>query len=198
MTDRQHPDQDLVARMLRGDERAFNLFVDEYYPRLYRFAFPRVGRDPEVAQDVVQGTFEKVIPKLSYYRGEAALFSWLCSFCRFEIAAFWRSVNKRQPEVELVEEAPRVRAALESLAAAEDGPASRLERLELARLVRVALDHMPPRYGNALEWKYLKGLSVREIAGRLELSPKAAESLLTRARQAFRDAFAELAGGWTS
>ena len=73
--------------MLEGDERAFNIFVDEYYPRLYRFAFKRMGNDTEATLEVVQGTFEKVLPKLAAFRGEAAFFTWMCSFCRFEIAA---------------------------------------------------------------------------------------------------------------
>ena len=55
------------------------------------------------------------------------------------------------------------------------------------------LDGLPARYGDALEWKYVEGLPVVEIAARLAVSPKAAESLLTRAREAFRDAFATLA-----
>ena len=50
------------------------------------------------------------------------------------------------------------------------------------------LDALPGRYGEALEWKYIDGLSVREIAARLELGEKATESLLTRARESFRDA----------
>jgi DNA-directed RNA polymerase specialized sigma24 family protein len=53
----------------------------------------------------------------------------------------------------------------------------------------VTLDALPRRYGDALEWKYVLGLTVEEIAGRLGLGPKAAASLLTRARQAFRDGF---------
>lgn len=198
MTDLEHHDRSLVERMLRGDERAFDTFVEEYYPRLYRFAHSRLGSDRDAAQDVVQSTFEKVIPKLSYYRGEAALFSWLCSFCRYEISAHWKGRRRRQPEVDLPEDAPMVRAALDSLAMAEENVEARAGRRELARLVRVALDHLPLSYGNALEWKYLDGLSVRDIAERMGLSPKAAESLLTRARRAFRDGFAELTGGWTS
>jgi DNA-directed RNA polymerase specialized sigma24 family protein len=47
-----------------------------------------------------------------------------------------------------------------------------------------------------LEWKYIQGLGVDEIALRLGLGYKAAESLLTRARNAFREAFATAAGGW--
>ena len=45
-----------------------------------------------------------------------------------------------------------------------------------------------------LEWRYADGLPVPEIAARLEISYKAAESLLSRARQAFRDGFSSLAG----
>lgn len=198
MSDQRTDDRHLVQRLLEGDEAAFSGFIDDFYPRLYRFAFPRVGRDPEVARDVVQGTFEKLIPRLGSYRGEAGLFTWVCGFCRFEVAAYWRRQGRRAPEVALFEETPHVRAALESLAHPQEPVDETLHRKQLARLVWTTLDHLPVRYGNALEWKYIKGQSVREIAARLDVSPKAAESILTRARQAFRDGFAEMIGGQTS
>jgi len=43
-----------------------------------------------------------------------------------------------------------------------------------------------------LEWKYIQGLSVAEIATRLGTSMKAAESMLTRARLAFREGYSSL------
>ena len=187
-------DRKLAARLVKGDERAFDFFVDEYYPRLFRFVYPRVGRDVDVAQDVVQSTFTNVIRKIGSYRGEAALFTWLCTFCRYEIAAYWRQQGKRGSEVEFVEDSPHARAALETLGALPEGTVARFERDELARMVWAVLDHLPIHYGNALQWKYIQGFSVREIATRLGASPKAAESLLTRARQAFRDGFAAVAG----
>jgi len=195
VTDLNRADRDLVSRLLEGSTEAFEFLVDEYYPRLYRFAYPRVASDAEAAQDVVQGTFEKVIPNLGRYRGEAMLFTWLCTFCRYEIAAYWRKRGKTAPEVALVEDAPAVRAALESLAALAEGSDALFERRELARLVRVTLDRLPVHYGNALDWKYIHGLPVREVAERLGISGKAAESLLTRARQAFRDGFLAVVGG---
>ena len=195
MREHNREDRELVDRLLRGDERSFDTFVDEYYPRLYRFAHSRLASNPEATQDVVQGTLSKVVPQLDRYRGEAALFSWMCSFCRYEISAYWRRQGRRGPEVELVEDSPELRSALETLAAVQADPEEILEQKELARLVRVTLDYLPIRYGNALEWKYIQGLSVREVATRLELSHKAAESLLTRARQAFRDGFAAVIGG---
>jgi RNA polymerase sigma-70 factor (ECF subfamily) len=75
-----------------------------------------------------------------------------------------------------------------------DDPENELHRRELSRLVQAVLDQLPARYGDALEWKYIEGIPVQEIARRLGLGYKAAESLLTRARQAFREGFGLLEG----
>jgi RNA polymerase sigma-70 factor (ECF subfamily) len=69
-----------------------------------------------------------------------------------------------------------------------------LERRDVARLVQITLDALPGRYGDVLEWKYIQGLAVAEIAVRLESTPKAVESMLTRARAAFREGFSALGG----
>jgi RNA polymerase sigma-70 factor (ECF subfamily) len=192
--DTHQSDRELVQRMLAGDQQAFQEFFDAHFPGLYRFAMTRLGHDADVAEEVVQSTLCKVVRKLHTYRGEASLFTWACTFCRWEISAWQSKHGRRGLAVELVEESPEVRAALESISALDPaGPRERLLRQEVADLVRLTLDQLPRRYGDALEWKYVEGLSVKEIAVRLGLGPKAAESLLTRARQAFREAFATLA-----
>jgi RNA polymerase sigma-70 factor, ECF subfamily len=184
-------DQRLVSRMRAGDETAFEDFFDRYFPGLFRFAVVRLHHDADAAEEVVQATLCRAVQKLHTFRGEAALFTWLCTFCRHEISAHYRKNRRVDRQVELVEDVPEVRAALESLSrASADRPEEALRRLEVARLVQATLDFLPPRYGDALEWKYVHGLSVKEIAERLKLGPKAAESLLTRAREAFRDGFA--------
>lgn len=192
--DPQSEDRALVRRMRAGDEEAFDQFFETYFQPLYRFALARVDRDVELAKEMTQATLCKVLEKLDTYRGEAALFSWLCSFCRFEISAHFRSARRQPPALHLIEEGDPLRGVLESLAANTDDPESALLRREVSRLVHVAVDHLPPHYGRVLEWKYSDGLSVKQIAERLETSPKAVESLLTRARQAFRESFASLAG----
>jgi RNA polymerase sigma-70 factor (ECF subfamily) len=94
----------------------------------------------------------------------------------------------------MLDDVPEVRAQLEALAARMEGPQQDLERQDLARLVQLTLDYLPARYGDVLEWKYLQGLTMREIAERLNTTSKAVESLLTRARDAFRDGFVTLTG----
>jgi RNA polymerase sigma-70 factor (ECF subfamily) len=177
--------------MRRGSEEAFDAFFDRYFPGLFRFALARLGEE-DPAEEAAQAALGRALTRLGTYRGEAALFTWLCTFCRHEIAAIVEKRRRAGPTVALVEEAPEVRAALEVLAGADRGPEDVLRRKETARLVQATLDALPPRYGDALEWKYVQGLSVREIAERLAVGPKAAESLLTRAREAFRDGFSSV------
>ena len=195
MFKRKTGDQALVKRLLAGQESAFNEFFDSFFPRLYRFALARLGNDAQIAEDVVQATFCAVIDKLETYRGEAALFSWICTFCRHEISAYFRANRRFQAETALVEDSPEIRAALESLAGEADDQLETVRRKEVARLVQVALDHLTPKYSQVLRWKYMQGRSVDQIAHDLNLGVKAAESLLTRARLAFRDGFSSLVEG---
>lgn len=185
-------DRKLVRRMRAGDEAAFEEFYDTYFQALYRFALVRVDQEVDLAKEMAQAAVCKAIEKLDSYRGEAALFSWLCSICRFEISGHFKRERRAPPQVDLFEESGALREVLETLPASLDDPENELLRREVARLVHESLDHLPVHYGQVLEWKYSDGLSVKEMAEQLGMTPKAVESLLTRARLAFRDQFASL------
>jgi RNA polymerase sigma-70 factor (ECF subfamily) len=181
-------DTKLVQQMLAGEERAFSEFFTAYFPRIFRFALPRLNRDQDTAKDVVQATLVKAMRKLGDYRGDAAMFTWLCQICRREIADNVRSQRRHSDKVVLIEDSAEVRAALESIEApASDDPLQRCDGAELQRLVHAVLDRLPNRYGEALEWKYVEGRSVEEIGDLLGIGHTAAQSLLARARVAFRD-----------
>jgi len=184
-------ERELVRRMLAGSEEAFEEFFKAYFPGLFRFAIIRV-RQEAAAEEVVQRALCQAITKLKSYRGEAALFTWLCTFCRHEISAYLKKEN-RFYLTDFIQETPEVLAALESLlVSSEKHPEQIALRKEISQLVQVALEALPFRYSNALQWKYIEGVSVKEIAERLNIGFKAAESLLTRARHAFQDAFLTL------
>ena len=181
-------DRELVKRMRAGEQAAFDVFADHYIPALYRFAAARLGAQRELTRDIVQATVCRVIERLESYRGDAPLFTWLCACCRNEIAGHFRRESSR-PQLEFgVQEAP------EPVASESASPEAVFLDLELSSLVHMALDLLPPRYASALQWKYLDGLSVNEIGERLGVGTKAAESLLTRAREAFRTNYEQIAG----
>ena len=191
LPDLEPGDLALAKRMIDGDREAFEAFFDGHFPGLFRFAVARV-KNADLARDLVQTAICKAIANLRSYRGEATLAAWLYTICRHEINAHFRRLGRR-PE-EPVDEAPEVRATLDSISVETTDPEAELGDKEHRALVHATLDRLPPRYGKALEWKYIDELSVREIAQRLDVGPKAAESILTRARKAFRDAFAAFAG----
>src|SRR5512137_3182849 len=169
-------DRDLVAAMLGGDERAFTTFFETYFPRVYRFALPRVNRNPDVAKDVVQVTLVKAMRALGTWRGDATLFTWLCQICRRQIADHVRSERRHSSKVVLIDDSDEVRAALESIEApSTDNPLHGADRAELGRLVHAVLDRLPSRYGEALELKYVEGHSVEEIGARLGIGHTAAQ-----------------------
>lgn len=189
-------DKRLVKQLLGGNERAFNRFFDENFARLYRFALVRLADDPDAAREVAQITLSKAVQKLHTYRGEAALFTWLCSICRNETSDWLARQGRYRDHIVLTEDFAEVRAAVESLQApVRLGPERQFRRAELVRLIQVALDNLPANYGDALEWKYIEGYTVQEIAERLGMGREATQSLLARARRAFADVYSSLTEG---
>jgi RNA polymerase sigma-70 factor (ECF subfamily) len=189
-------DASLVRRVWAGEEAAFDELFSLYSPRLYRFAMARLNGNEDASEEVVQRTLIRGIDRLHTFKGDASLLTWLCTICRHEISD-WIAREGRGRAISLSDEQEAARLAIDSLAAGDiDEPENALRRSEVSRLVHSALDHLPDRYGDALKWKYLEELPVEQIAGRLGVGYKAAESLLTRARVAFRDSFSRLAGEW--
>lgn len=186
-------DKKIVKQLLAGDERAFDRFFEDNFARLYRFAIPRLTDDPDGAREVVQITLTRALRKIHTYRAESALFTWLCAICRNEISDWLSRQGRYRDHIVLVEDFPEVQAAVDSFQAPlEDSPERHYQRVEGMRLIQVALDRLPAKYGNVLEWKYVEGHSVKEIAARLEIGTEATQSLLARAKRAFADVYTSM------
>lgn len=188
-------DKRLVKQLLANDEQAFDRFFSDNFARLYRFALTRLPDDPDGTREVVQIALTKAIAKLHTYRGESALFTWLCAITRNEMSDWLARHSRYRQHIVLTEDFPEIQAAVDSFQAPQsDNPEHQYQRAELVRLIQVALDRLPPKYGNVLEWKYIEGYSVNEIAVKLELGNEATQSLLARAKRAFSDVYGSLSG----
>ena len=192
-------DKKLAGRLLAGDEAAFNQFFTENFARLYRFALVRLADDPDAAREIAQITLTKAVRKLESYRGESALFTWLCAICRNETSDWLAKQGRYRDHIVLVEDFPEVRAAVDSLQVPDDmNPEGQYGRIELLRLIQVALDRLPPRYGDVLEWKYIEGHSVKEISSRLGIGQEATQSTIARAKRAFAEVYKTMVVGLPS
>ena len=186
-------DKRLVKQMLANDQRAFDRFFNENFARLYRFAATRMPDDPDGSREIVQVVLTKAIRKLHTFRGEAALFTWLCAICRNEVSDWLTKQGRDRKRFVLIEDHPEIQAAVESFQAPpSECPEQNMHRAELIRLIQVALDRLPPKYGDVLEWKYVEGYSISEIAVKLKMGNEATQSLLARAKRAFSDVYGSL------
>lgn len=186
-------DKRLARQLFAGDASAFDQFFDDNFARLYRFAMTRLSDDPEGAREVVQMAMTRAVQKIHTYRAESALFTWLCAICRNEISDWLARQGRYRDHIVLIEDFPEVQAAVDSFQApATDSPERHYQRVETLRLIQVALDRLPPKYGDVLEWKYVEGHSVKEISARLDIGAEATQSLLARAKRAFADVYSAL------
>ena len=179
-------DLELARRMTRGDALAFDAFGERYFTALYRFAHSRLRGDRELARETVQATFAKALSRIETYRGDAALLTWLCACWRNEVRMALRSKPADRFR-------PLQAAELEALASPHPNPDDSVLRVERDGWVHASLDTLPEHQARALEWKYVERLSTAEIAQRTGATPKAVESLLGRAREAFRRTYQSLA-----
>lgn len=181
-----HP-EDLARarRMLAGDQASYRQFFDEVFPRLYRFCLRQCGQTA-LAEEVTQSSLVTALEGLHRYRGEASLLSWCFGIARHTLRR-QQVVAARKRQVEDEDELDALIDALRPDAA--NDPAEMVEADQLRDFVHAVLDRLPSLYAEVLEGRYVLGLSVRELAGQLGRSEKAIESALSRAREAFRQAF---------
>jgi len=182
------------VRALAGDAEAVKALAQAALQPLYCFCFYRVGRNRHWCEEVVQETLVRALHQLADYdpaRSRDNILPWLTGLARNEIQ---RVLARERASVSV--DWASIDGELLPLYArldAEPFGDELLRREETRELVNATMSQIPAHYREALEAKYVAGKSVRDLAGLWRVSEKAAESLLTRARQAFRATFLTLA-----
>ncbi len=180
----------LVRKLVRMNEGAWEQFCRAYSRQLFGFVHLCLGCGREQAEDIVQMAFLRCVRSMrTYDPSRGRLFGWLKAIARNE-AHTVRSHNPRQawesPGSALPEDVmSRLLLKIDHKPLPEDV----LDRKETRISVQDALTELPLRYQQALMMKYVEGLKTAKIAARQGTTEKAAESVLSRARDAFRRAF---------
>ncbi|MEZ4383799.1 MAG: sigma-70 family RNA polymerase sigma factor [Nannocystaceae bacterium] len=186
--------RDLLRRAAAGDDGALTQLYETHVDGLYAFVYPRVGRDPSLAEDVVQETFLRALARTGDYDpARGGLGVWLAWQARNAIRD---GLREHRRGFALAQAAAELDATMTQLYRALDrGPIADelLARAETRDLVTMTIAALPPRYRDALESKYVREDSMATIAAALAITEDAAKSLLARARRAFRATFEALA-----
>lgn len=171
-------EQALRDAVLAGDAKAWRQWFDAHFERLAAYVRWRCSGLRDLAEDVLQETWLVAVRRLrAFDPAKGAFFDWLCGIASNAARSAIRS---------RVRQTSRIR----SLVPGDDAPAAdTAEAREKAECVAAALAALPDHYEAVLRAKYLDRLTVDEIATARGESPKAVESLLSRARQAFRDEY---------
>ncbi len=171
-------ERELRRAVLAGEEYAWRTLYDEAFSGLHAYVLWRCGGLRDRADEVVQETWLTAVRRLRTFDPSSGAFaSWLRGIAANLLRNHFRRETRRARRTQPLDHEPAVADAA--------GP-----REEAERIART-LAALPEHYEAVLRAKYLDGQSVAAIAEVRGESPKAVESLLTRARQAFREVYLE-------
>lgn len=187
------PDADIAALAKQGREAAFRELVRRYERPVFSLIF-RMVRDREIAEDLAQDTFIKVLNNIDRYRPEFKLSSWL-----FKIAnnVAIDHLRKRQLDTVSMEGSPHAATATEieatsfEIASQQESPLDEMEARELGSSIERAIAALRPEYRSCIMLRHVEGRSYEEIAAILDLPLGTVKTYIHRARHELRDALAE-------
>lgn len=172
----------LRSAVLAGDERAWRLWYDESFAGLYAYVLWRCAGLRDLADEIVQDVWLTAVRRMRSFDPQTGPFAgWLCGIAANLLRNHFRRTVRRG-----------VPASLNGHHDVLAAPPPDTRRDDTARRTAKALAALPEHYEAVLRAKYLEQQSVDAIASSRGDSAKAVESLLTRARRAFRDAYAQL------
>lgn len=200
MRDRTH-DRELIERLQNGDDTAATELAATYGPRIQQLAF-RYMKNREDAEEVAQDVLLKVVQKISLFRGDAALSSWI-----YRITFNTAMSRLRNTRAARAAEVPEEMLPLQDSATAGDGPRRRevadwsqmadelLLRDQMRHSLAEAVADLPAIYRAPVILRDLQGLSTEEASRQLRLKDQTLKSRLHRGRLILRDRLADFAGG---
>lgn len=171
--------------VLAGDERAWQVWYEESFGELSRYVGWRCGGRADFREEVLQEVWLTAVSRIRDFRpAQGSFLNWL------------RGISANVVRSQLRKQGRWSRAAIASDIQPQEpmAPEASLEEHERRMRVAVTLAALSERHEAVLRAKYLDGLAVQAIADQWRETPKAIESLLSRARKAFADEYTRLAG----
>jgi RNA polymerase sigma-70 factor, ECF subfamily len=183
-------DDQLVARVQKGDKRAFDLLVLKHQFKVHAIVSKYV-KDYDEVNDVVQETFIKAYRALEAFRGESAFYTWLYRIAVNTSKNYLLARNRRPPsfDVDLGDaENAELSIQLQNL----DSPDNILSRNELETVIDVAIKGLPADLRNALILREFEDLSYEQIADIMDCPVGTVRSRIFRAREALEEKIKEM------
>ena len=186
------PEVMLMLQVRRGDPEAFARLVACYWSRVFGRLYRQLG-DREEAEDLTQDVFLRLFRYRKRYEPRAKFATWLFHITQNVARNALRSRRRRpcMPLGSMVghDDGPFLEKLLPDRS---ESPSLPLEREELASRVRNAVSGLGDRQRLALEMHQFENCTYNEVAAQMDMTPKAAKSLLYRARNQLRETLGSL------
>ena len=180
-------DEELVARAVSGDTRAFAVLMARHGTKVYRLAL-RILANPCDAEEATQDAFLSAHRSLASFNGKAKFTTWLHRI-GVNAALMRRRAVGRRPAI-FLEDVPGLATEEHASWVCDDRLAPSADDVaqqrELGRELSQAILALDTRYAPIFVLRELDGLSTREAANKLGLSAPLARLRLHRARAALR------------
>lgn len=176
-------DAELVARVQRGDKRAFDLLVLKYQRKIMRL-LSRMIREPAEIEDVAQEAFIKAYRALPQFRGDSAFYTWLYRIA-INTARNWQMANARRPSTPNANETDDGETfnQIDNLTDIST-PESVLASRQIAETVNAAINTLPADLRTAIVLREIEGMSYEDIAQTMGCPIGTVRSRIFRAREA--------------
>jgi RNA polymerase sigma-70 factor (ECF subfamily) len=167
----------LLEKIIKKDEKALFFVYKRYQPSIFNFVKSQIN-NYQTAEELTQDIFIDFIEALRDFRFQSSLKTFLFSIARHKVVD---QIRKRKIKNILFSRLPSY--IIESLKVVfiDD----EIDKKELKEKITKILDSLPNDYRVILRLKYIEGIKIKEIAGKLKMNFKATESLLFRARKSF-------------
>lgn len=174
-------DAELIARVQRGDKRAFELLVLKYQRRIMRL-LSRLVRNPSDIEDVAQETFIKAYRALPQFRGDSAFYTWLYRIA-INTARNWHVAQTRRPQTidGYENEEGETFDHIDNLTDINT-PDAILASKQVAETINAAIAELPEELRVAITLREVEGMSYEEIAHSMDCPIGTVRSRIFRAR----------------
>jgi len=182
------PDIERMCAVQRDEPGAYNELLALYWPRVFGRFCRQLG-DRQEAEDLAQDVFLRLYRSRKAYQPTAKFSTWLYHIAQNVTRNALRTRRRKPLRPTGHPHALEERSPCRVFSSVAETPPESLERAELAVVVRVAVGELADRQRAALELQF-EERSYAEIADELDMTPKAAKSLLYRARNQLRETLA--------
>jgi RNA polymerase sigma-70 factor, ECF subfamily len=176
-------DNELVKGIKNGEQSAFKTLYLKYSDLLFAYILHNLNNDKVTASDIWQETWVVFLEKIDDFQYKCTIFTWLCAIAKNKISDYFRNAKKQ----ELFHSISDLNLDIDS----EELDVSLIDVKTQTDVITV-LANLSYRYRYLLEAKYIENKSIDEISCETGKSYKATESMLTRAREAFRKEFKQI------